>query len=449
MPTYRITAPDGAQYDVTPPEGTNPTEAEVLAQVQAQAGASSPAPKGLYQRIAEPVTSVVAKGIGLADTAMRGGLPFAAATPDDANAIAGMVVPQTPIEAGAMIGTGGAGLLARGAGRGLQALARVTGGLVGGEAAGQASGEPTGKGAAIGGGGAAVGEGVAAAGSKLMRSLPWMKGVIARGDERAFANAVGDVSEPLAGMNVRAMGSGGGRRALRTDREARISAIEAAIGNQPISVPSLGGPMPLRDALDALSNVGVRLGQHPADRSVRQAPDALDYRTIIGEIRTGLDSVDPTGRASAAFGQAQDVYRGGKTLIRQILAQEGLFNADGQFNSAAAQKLLTNPRRAELLRERLGDDQYEALVNVAFRGGNPADGRDRLAQGAGGLMDPLKTWARGGNTGFWGLPMALGRTLLPNIGSQYAGRAPFTAPAPLNAILDAAGQRAVSAGDRR
>lgn len=42
MPTYRVTSPDGRVFDVTPPEGTNPTEAEILAQTQAQAGAGAP-----------------------------------------------------------------------------------------------------------------------------------------------------------------------------------------------------------------------------------------------------------------------------------------------------------------------------------------------------------------------------------------------------------------------
>lgn len=38
MPSYRITAPDGHVYNVTPPEGTNPSQAEILAAVQAQHG---------------------------------------------------------------------------------------------------------------------------------------------------------------------------------------------------------------------------------------------------------------------------------------------------------------------------------------------------------------------------------------------------------------------------
>ena len=38
MPTYRVTAPDGQSYTVTPPEGTNPSEAEILAQIRAQVG---------------------------------------------------------------------------------------------------------------------------------------------------------------------------------------------------------------------------------------------------------------------------------------------------------------------------------------------------------------------------------------------------------------------------
>ena len=41
MPTYRVTGPDGATYDVTPPEGTNPSQEEILAQVQQQAGAAT------------------------------------------------------------------------------------------------------------------------------------------------------------------------------------------------------------------------------------------------------------------------------------------------------------------------------------------------------------------------------------------------------------------------
>jgi len=44
MPTFRVTAPDGQTYNVTPPDGMNPSEAEILAQVQQHAGASAPAP---------------------------------------------------------------------------------------------------------------------------------------------------------------------------------------------------------------------------------------------------------------------------------------------------------------------------------------------------------------------------------------------------------------------
>ncbi|HYE92553.1 MAG TPA: hypothetical protein VEA38_16105, partial [Terriglobales bacterium] len=358
------------------------------------------------------------------------------------------VVPQTPVEAGAAAGTLALPWLlpARVAGPVASRVARVAGGAVGGETGGQLAGEATGQGALVGGGGAAVGESVGAGASKLARALPWMKGAIAAQDERRLTNVVGDAVEPFAGRDLRSLGSGEGRKLLRTDREGRIAAIEQAIGNQPINVPSLGGPMPLRDALDALSNVGVRLGQHPADRSVRQVPDALDYKTIIGEIRAGLDAVDPSRKASAAFDTAQDVYRGGKTLIKQVLAQEGLYNVHGQFNSAAAQRILANPRRAELLRERVGDDVYGALVEAAYRGATPAAGRDKLASGAGGPLDAAREWARGTNTGATqvvGVPL---RTILPNLGSQYVGRAPFSLPPALQAILDVALQKAGGAG---
>lgn len=44
MPTYRVTAPDGKTYNVTPPEGANVTQEEILRQIQAQHGGGQPAP---------------------------------------------------------------------------------------------------------------------------------------------------------------------------------------------------------------------------------------------------------------------------------------------------------------------------------------------------------------------------------------------------------------------
>ena len=58
MPTYRVTGPDGATYEVTPPEGTNPSESDILAQVQAQATAPTgggPIPATAFVRTSAPV----------------------------------------------------------------------------------------------------------------------------------------------------------------------------------------------------------------------------------------------------------------------------------------------------------------------------------------------------------------------------------------------------------
>jgi hypothetical protein len=66
---------------------------------------------------------------------------------------------------------------------------------------------------------------------------------------------------------------------------------------------------------------------------------------------------------------------------------------------------------------------------------------DRLAGGAGGMLDALMRMGRQG--GGFGTTAALPfQTLLPNIGSKYAGTAPYTAPTGIQILLDALGIQA-------
>jgi hypothetical protein len=143
-----------------------------------------------YKAVAEPVTNAVTKGIS---TALDTGLaPYSMDRP--ARAIAETVVPQTPLQAGAMIGTGGAGALAAraGLGPGLSALARITGGAVGGEAGGQVSGAPTGKGALVGGTGALTGEAIG-------NAPPLLVSAIAIASRSCFSNrSTASASEPAS-----------------------------------------------------------------------------------------------------------------------------------------------------------------------------------------------------------------------------------------------------------
>ena len=120
MPTYRVTAPDGQSYTVTPPEGTNPSEAEILAQIRAQVGEVG----GVGEPVAPPkaspsglelvATGIVKSGLGTdiygrtdleagerqARELYRGSGQFGGAT---AGAIAGQRVAGRP---GAVVGAG-------------------------------------------------------------------------------------------------------------------------------------------------------------------------------------------------------------------------------------------------------------------------------------------------------------------------------------------------------
>jgi hypothetical protein len=233
VPSYRITAPDGAVYNVTPPEGTNPSESEILARVQSQGtagditkmvddsktrvAAMTPAPapqgnaitRGYQDYFAKPVTRAVS---GVADTLtaplvnaarVAQGEPLtsiaahgAPRTPGDRdNPLARAVVPQTPIEAGMMVGTGVAGKAIPALYKAAPALARILMGAGGGEIGNQLEQGTTGKGALIGGGGAAAGE---VLGKYLIeparRMLPGAKKAISLEDTRRVGGDIATVT---------------------------------------------------------------------------------------------------------------------------------------------------------------------------------------------------------------------------------------------------------------
>src|SRR3990167_3243653 len=120
MPAYRVTGPDGKVYRVTPPAGTDPTPDEVLARVRAEVDRGTPAapPSGPedtpsflrrlgqgYETGAQWLTKKLAQGI---ETVADTGLSPVSLGPFS-EAVAETVVPQTPLQAGVMLGTATAG----------------------------------------------------------------------------------------------------------------------------------------------------------------------------------------------------------------------------------------------------------------------------------------------------------------------------------------------------
>jgi hypothetical protein len=459
MPSVKVTAPDGTVYNVTAPEGA--TDAEIMARVQAEhsrtAGAPAPTsppsalgasgrvdqggglPRDLTGRIKEHLTREPKPG----GRSLFGEPEVLAPVGKAIRAVGRFALPETNIGAGAMAGTLAAGPAAPLAGFArVPALARILGGAVGGEAAGTLSGEQAGKGALVGGSMAAVGEGAGAALGKLVRSAPGMKSRIAGADAAGYAREAGRISPPLAGArsaeDLRALASGPGRARLGQAKESAVQQVEGAIGNQPISVG--GQAIPLREANDRLSEIGARaFSKNPLDRTFQGVDQRQLYGQTAREIEQGLSQLDPTGAALKTWQQAQQAYSAGTALLRPLQTPQAFRTGKSlEFNTPYVQRLLANPKAEAALRNKLGDREFEALRNVMLRGGRPG-GVDVLSPG-GRVTDALMEILRG-KGGATQIPALVPRTLLPNLGSRYTGRQPYSLPPKLQTILDLAAQR--------
>ena len=399
--------------------------------------------------------------------------------------VAKFVVPQTPIEAGALAGTLVAPPLA--AARPLATaitklgpklgpvLTRILGGAVGGEAGGLASGETPGKGTLVGGGTNVAGEVVGAGGGKIVRSLPWMKGVINRADAARIGRTAGEISPPLAGAKTgkdfQGLVEDRGLSALGAAKEEALARVEGMLpGKQgppwtaefpagAIRAPSLKtrelpfdssrpAGISLRDASDELSRIGELLSsRQPLDPNVSRVDLARRYGELVAEIGQGLEQAGGP-EARAAWEAGQTAYRKGRGIYdflrdTKVLEPGGVTSPlidEGSLNIVKLQRSLMDPTVAADLRKALGPEDFDRLAQAIFRGADRTK-IDRMALGGGGPLDALMQVLRGQNTGFsqtWRVPIA---TVLPNLGSQYAGRAPYSLPPALQAILDVALQR--------
>lgn len=126
-----------------------------------------------YQSIAAPITQGVQMGLSNPINHALAGMGVMQSPPENpiAGAVAQTVVPQSPLEAGAMIGTMGAGAIAgKMALTGIKAsLVRVIGSATGGEVGGELAGKEAGLGALYGAITGTVGEGVGAVLNRLLK----------------------------------------------------------------------------------------------------------------------------------------------------------------------------------------------------------------------------------------------------------------------------------------
>ena len=478
MPAYRVTGPDGKVYRVTPPAGTDPTPDEVLARVRAEVDRGTPAapPSGPedtpsflrrlgqgYETGAQWLTKKLAQGI---ETVADTGLSPVSLGPFS-EAVAETVVPQTPLQAGVMLGTatagpavGAAAKLAPAAGKVVAPwLARILGGTAGGAAGGAVGEEGALRGAAVGAGTSLVGEGIGAGVNKLLRSLPGMKRAINVRDVRSVGETVGEIAPPLRGArtaaDLRELAAGGGLEKLGTAKDEAITAIEGMVAAKRMPkrytsslwqeppgkflVPTLDKqtPMTIREANDKLSEVGAKaFSKNPLDRTFQGIDQRRLYKTLSQEILTGLTTLDP--QAAQLWQQAQRTYAAGKRLT-EVFRAKGLIDKNSMLRMEVLQEAVRDPSTIAWLRNKLGPEGYAKLAQTVTRGGG-VGAVDRPAWGTGTAIEPLRMIGemKGGTPALVG---ATTKGFLPNLWSRYAGTLPFQRPQSLQLLLDLALER--------
>lgn len=513
-----------------------------------------------YDAVVKPVTETMTDLVAGTKSGLPGGYHSPEAEAIGSKAVEA-TIPQTPVAAGAMIGTAAAGPAVSLAARyGLPVslltrfppLARILSAAAGGEAAGQASGEPAGTGGLEGGLSAAAGETAASVVGKVLRSMPGAKGRIAAADaERFRAGLPADLqaaTEAAPGATtterLRSVAAGPGREAIGQTKEGAVQAIESLIGDRPIRIPSLSDqPMSLRDANLRLSEIGAKaFSRNPLDRTVQGIDQRQLYGQVANEIRAGIAEAEnayrqglaaartaataqgtrralpsltepavpgPAGRwegrnvsprqgvertletaeaavtgrpalvpspdtpsttvpletrwpervgtpvepgvpmavassvtsgasrGAALWDQAQARYKGSLALLRLLENPRAFrsFSDEVQFNTPALQTRTAEPKVERFLRDKLGDQGYEALVAGLTRPGGRAGLVDKLAPGQGRASDALRMLMEG-RGGTASVLAALPRTVLPNFSSRYAGAAPYAGAPWLRATID-------------
>lgn len=200
--------------------------------------------------------------------------------------------------------------------------------------------------------------------------------------------------------------------------------------------------MTLREANEELSRVGDMIrGRTPLDPKYSQANLTQVYGQIAQDIESGLMRLGGQ-HAVDAWKTLQGEYKSGRALIKPFQTgaayRPGQTASEMELNTPFLQRWLLNPKNEAALRSRLTDQQFQSLAH-ALTGGGGVGSASVLAPSAnvtGALMEILR--GKGGATQ---IPALVPRTLLPQLGSRYAGTPPYTTPPALQTILDLAGQK--------
>lgn len=478
MATTTVTGPDGKDYEVTHPDGAS--EADIIAYAkQNYVGQAEAKPSGGFFDAIRRAKAESERIIG--ETGARKSI---------LGPIITSMIPETPGQAvatGIMSAAGPASLPLKAAGRAIPPIVRTLAGAGAGAAGAAVDKGDVGSGALVGGGmtGAleAVIPGVGA-------GLRWGTGAksrianrLAQDVERFTTTQVPEMAPALQSAKAGLAPLRGGRSAAALEEVAlgesgkdalsgvmergMLDATLAAQG-QGVSSPSLmkawkllpsgnvvsaelkrrlapspSGTFSVGQAERLLAELGDAAFKGEAASPIARGVGGLELRKLYGSALNETVSGLPQ-QAAGVFAQARDKYKAGMSILdmlRKGTARQGGPNRI-TLNEPQIQKYLSE-NRAEL-RTKLGP-AFDELVDIINRGGQLGT-RSIMTPGTGETLSALRqVYGRGQG----GAPQLIGsaaRTVLPNLGYQPTGRAPYAAPDQLKILLDILGISATTGG---
>jgi hypothetical protein len=452
-------------------------DAQIQAVLRKQFGGGPPAAPSFGQRVSGMLSkgkAAVQSGLNAVDTLggrLPGTPPGAFTPPASVNPMPGSLT-----EAGVTYGVPVGGRLAKFGGAGQQALARLTGGLVGGGAGSVMEGKNpvSQEGAMTIAAPLALGEIFGGGVPRVAQMFPGVKSAISESNARnlhgTLADIDPDIGRVIARQQVKPTLKGGTTAAKIQQgikggdvQNTASASMERDVGavNMLSNAPKFNSPA-IKQAYDALPDLEKQMlvgAVDPAGFTLKQA------QAIRGYLGSGAFGMSPQGQGVSPvakqmlWGDVGKEIEGGLSPVARPLWQQanrryaGTMGATDALSDRNAFQGLNNrillnrnqlsdylaQNREDMVR-RLGPQGYDALVERVLGGAQPGT-RDILTPGAGGVTDAfMQTFGRGqgGSPQMLGAPL---RTVLPNLGSQYTGRRPFSIPPQLQELLDVIFQR--------
>lgn len=351
-----------------------------------------------YGKVAKPVTSAVAMPIGAAIKGVLRAVDsphYAKETPaaDYGRTVAQAVIPQTPVEAGIMAGTMGAGGLVAKAGlTGLKAAAtRMAGGTVGGAIGGGLSEEGAALGATKGAVGGALGEGIGWSQEALRRGITNLTGGLYARDATKIAPAIGDLVPAFKGMAKDAdtlrdmVQTGKGHNAIFDALAGAYDDIANKTKGQLFSKQTTAGAMSKLTGVTTVTGRAFPEVQKdlrdlykkgwPADATAQPSPAAMEAKDqffkMLAQTQQELATVSPA--LANQFREARRDFRVGINILDMLHRANGpsnrLFQSGGSkinFNTSRLQNYMAANERE--LRREIGDAELEGIAREVFRG---------------------------------------------------------------------------------